>query len=168
MCEDELTPVAPASGASAGGRVKDVSRGFTGDVLAVFAGGFLGALASTLIRTFVSVFAVRLFSLSTSLVSPARVLISTLPLLAINVLGSGVLGFLVAPGRGVSRRQLLFWGTGMCGALTTYGSFALNTVMAVQYLHGVWLVSIVMAVLMLVTGFGAAALGWKAASRGGN
>jgi CrcB protein len=46
--------------------------------------------------------------------------------LAVNVLGSFVLGFVTAVG--ASDRTLLLVGTGACGAFTTFSSFSFDTV----------------------------------------
>jgi len=46
--------------------------------------------------------------------------------LAVNLIGSGLLGWLV--GHGVDGRPLLLLGTGFCGALTTYSAVAVQSV----------------------------------------
>lgn len=46
--------------------------------------------------------------------------------LAVNLLGSGLLGWLV--GHGVDGRPLLLVGTGFCGAFTTYSAVAVQSV----------------------------------------
>jgi CrcB protein len=46
--------------------------------------------------------------------------------LLVNLLGSGLLGWLV--GRGVDGRPLQLLGTGFCGALTTYSALAVQSV----------------------------------------
>jgi fluoride exporter len=46
--------------------------------------------------------------------------------LLVNLLGSGLLGWLV--GHGVDGRPLLFVGTGFCGAFTTYSAVAVQSV----------------------------------------
>jgi fluoride exporter len=45
--------------------------------------------------------------------------------LAVNLVGSAALGWLV--GHGVDGRPLLLLGTGFCGAFTTYSAFAVKT-----------------------------------------
>jgi CrcB protein len=46
--------------------------------------------------------------------------------LTVNLLGSAVLGWLV--GHGVDGRPLLLFGTGFCGAFTTYSAVAVQSV----------------------------------------
>ena len=46
--------------------------------------------------------------------------------LLVNLLGSGLLGWLV--GHGVDGRPLLLVGTGFCGAFTTYSAVAVQSV----------------------------------------
>jgi CrcB protein len=46
--------------------------------------------------------------------------------LAVNMLGSAVLGWLV--GHGVDGDPLALWGTGFCGAFTTYSAVAVQSV----------------------------------------
>jgi CrcB protein len=46
--------------------------------------------------------------------------------LTVNLLGSALLGWLV--GHGVDGRPLLLFGTGFCGALTTYSAVAVQSV----------------------------------------
>ena len=50
----------------------------------------------------------------------------TTPTLVVNVLGSFVLGLLVAAGAG--DRSVALVGVGFCGAFTTYATFAVDTV----------------------------------------
>jgi CrcB protein len=45
--------------------------------------------------------------------------------LIVNVAGSGLLGWLVA--MPLTENGLALWGTGFCGALTTYSAFAVQT-----------------------------------------
>jgi CrcB protein len=54
-----------------------------------------------------------------------RVTCSWQALLIVNTSGAGLLGWLV--GREVSAEALTVIGVGLCGALTTYSSFALET-----------------------------------------
>lgn len=46
--------------------------------------------------------------------------------LAVNVLGSGLLGAITA--LGASNEMVLFLGVGLCGSFTTYSSFSVETV----------------------------------------
>ncbi len=77
--------------------------------------------------------------------------------LVVNVVGSGVLGFLA--GASVMLGALV--GTGFCGALTTYSTFGYETVRLIEdraYLRAVLNVSV-----SVVAGVGAAAVGHAAA-----
>ena len=78
----------------------------TGPALLVGAGGVLGALARHLLGE--------------------RIDTRTVDTLAVNVLGSFVLGLLVAVP--VADSLLLLFGTGFCGAFTTFSTFAFETV----------------------------------------
>lgn len=85
------------------------------DILAVFAGGGLGAVVRHLL-TFVpwkTIGAVE-FPLAT---------------LVTNVAGSFVIGFIVGAvaTRGMSPRSVLFAKTGICGGFTTFSTFALES-----------------------------------------
>lgn len=46
--------------------------------------------------------------------------------LAVNLLGSAILGWLV--GRGIDGNPWALWGTGFCGAFTTYSAVAVQSV----------------------------------------
>jgi CrcB protein len=74
--------------------------------------------------------------------------------LTVNVVGSFVLGLLVAS---VSGRWLALLGTGFCGALTTYSTFGYETVRLVQ--ERARLYALVNVVVNVVAGLGAAVLG---------
>ena len=78
----------------------------TGPALLVGAGGVLGALARHLLGE--------------------RIDTRTVDTLAVNVLGRFVLGLLVAVP--VADSLLLLFGTGFCGAFTTFSTFAFETV----------------------------------------
>jgi CrcB protein len=80
--------------------------GGVADALFVGAGGVVGAVARHLVGE--------------------RVDTNTLDTLAVNLLGSVLLGALVAAP--VADSLLLFAGTGFCGAFTTFSSFAFETV----------------------------------------
>ena len=67
-------------------------------------------------------------------------------LLAVNTIGAGVLGWLV--GQDLSTATLTILGTGLCGALTTYSSFALEA----RLLGLKWGSVYVVSTLVCVTG----------------
>lgn len=84
-----------------------------------------------------------------------------LPTLAINVIGSYLLGFLnghlnLRPGRRAAALRLLL-GTGVLGGFTTYSAFALQVVTAGS--EGSWRLAITYAGVSVLLGVGAAALG---------
>ncbi|PFG18795.1 fluoride efflux transporter FluC [Serinibacter salmoneus] len=84
-----------------------------------------------------------------------------LPTLAINLVGSYLLGFLnghlnLRPGRRAAHLRLLL-GTGMLGGFTTYSAFALQVVTAGA--EGSWRRAIMYAGASVLLGVGAAALG---------
>lgn len=84
-----------------------------------------------------------------------------LPTLAINVVGSYLLGFLnghlnLRPGRRAAALRLLL-GTGVLGGFTTYSAFALQVVTAGS--EGSWRLAIMYAGVSVLLGVGAAALG---------
>ena len=74
-----------------------------------------------------------LVALGAAVGAPARLLASRLldrtthwGTLAVNLLGSALLGWLV--GHGVDGHPLALFGTGFCGAFTTYSAFAVQAV----------------------------------------
>lgn len=73
-----------------------------------------------------------LVALGAAVGAPARLLVSRIldgrtpwGTLLVNVVGSAVLGWLV--GHGVDQEPLALWGTGFCGAFTTYSSVAVQS-----------------------------------------
>ena len=80
---------------------------------------------------------------------------------AVNVVGSFVLGFVTAAG--ASERALLLVGTGACGAFTTFSSFSFDTV-------SLWIddgrprAAVCNAALTLAAALGAVGAGWWLAS----
>ena len=103
--------------------------------LLVGAGGVLGALARHLLGE--------------------RIDTRTADTLAVNVLGSFVLGLLVAVP--VADSLLLLFGTGFCGAFTTFSTFAFETVRL--YETGERRRAVATAALNLVGALAAVALG---------
>jgi CrcB protein len=80
--------------------------------------------------------------------------------LAVNVSGSFVLGVVagaVHPGGGAPWLLTLL-GTGLCGALTTFSTFGVETVRLLE--DGSWLASGANVGLSLVLGLAACAAGW--------
>ncbi|WP_336000881.1 fluoride efflux transporter FluC [Halorientalis halophila] len=112
----------------------------TDPYLLVGAGGVVGALARHL--------------------AGERIEQGTLDTLAVNVLGSLFLGFLVAVP--VDETLLLLVGTGFCGAFTTFSTFAFETVRL--YETGERRRAAAVAVLNLVGALAAVALGTAIAS----
>ena len=91
-------------------------------VLAVGAGGFVGAILRFLISTWVQKLSPLLFPVGT---------------LTVNVLGSFVIGFLALYFENVvAPHQKAMLVTGMLGALTTFSTFSLETVTMLQ--EGLW------------------------------
>lgn len=87
--------------------------------LAVGAGGFIGAAAR---------YAMSLIPLNRSGVFPVNTLIT-------NVLGTFIIGIITAAAAknaGLSPRMIFFLKTGICGGLTTFSTFALESVMLLQ------------------------------------
>ena len=110
----------------------------------MFVGGGIGAVARWLISAKVQKYAM-LFPLGT---------------LAVNLLGSFLLGFIMAVYRyhGVfTREQLLLLATGFCGALTTFSTFAYETFMLLRDapLYGVLniIVSLIGGLLAVYIGY---------------
>ena len=82
---------------------------------------------------------------------------SVLGTLAVNVVGSGVLGVLLGL-RHVSPAVLALVGTGFCGALTTFSTYANDVVRLVE--ERAVTRALVYLAASLVVGLGAAAVGW--------
>lgn len=110
-------------------------------VLLVLVGGAVGAPARYLVDRWVQ--------------RPGR----TFPggILAVNVAGSFVLG-LLAGAPGLPEWALTLVGTGFCGALTTFSTFSLNTVLLAD--RGRWGAALANVTLSLVGGVAACTLGW--------
>lgn len=83
-------------------------------------------------------------------------------ILAVNVVGSLLLG-LLAGAPGLPRWALTLGGTGFCGALTTFSTFSLNTVVLAD--RGRWAAALGNVALSLGGGLGACALGWWIAAQ---
>ncbi|AOZ73362.1 hypothetical protein BK816_08835 [Boudabousia tangfeifanii] len=123
------------------------------DWLLIFLGGFLGSTLRYL-TDLVSISWAPALGISVP---------STWMLFLVNVIGAFILGWL--SGREVSSSAKLLFGTGMCGAFTTYGSLMLLPVNS--YLVG-WEVmawSLLWAAIILALGLAAAAAGWKLGAR---
>jgi CrcB protein len=75
----------------------------------------------------------------------------------VNVTGSLVLGFVVAAG--ADERALLLLGTGVCGAFTTFSSFAVETT-SLWVDEGRPLAAALNATLTLAAALGAVGVGW--------
>lgn len=82
---------------------------------------------------------------------------SVLGTLAVNVLGSALLGGL-AGARGVSPVVLALVGTGFCGTLTTFSTFAYDLVRLIEERHAFRAVADLVGSLAL--GLGAATIGY--------
>jgi CrcB protein len=76
--------------------------------------------------------------------------------LAVNVIGSFVLGLVVAGGPGARWQALL--GVGFCGAFTTYSTFGYETVRLAE--DGARTTALINVGCQLALGLSAAALGW--------
>lgn len=113
------------------------------EILLVAAGGSIGAVMRYLI--------VRGLAPRLALSYPLAILIA-------NVTGSFMLGILLA---GTSREAFLLLGIGFCGALTTFSSFALDTVeLALAGRRALTVVNVVVSVVVCVLAVSAgAALG---------
>ncbi len=91
-------------------------------LLAVGTGGFLGAIFRFLISTWVQKLSPALFPIGT---------------LSVNVLGSFIIGFMALYFESiVAPHQKAIVITGMLGALTTFSTFSLETVIMLQ--EGLW------------------------------
>ena len=114
-----------------------------GVVAAVLVAGVAGALAR--------------FGLSTALARHPRF---PFAVLAVNVVGSAVAGVIggLAERAVVSADWKLILITGFCGGLTTFSTFATETVQLVM--TGRWRPAVASVALNLVVGIGAAALGY--------
>jgi CrcB protein len=75
--------------------------------------------------------------------------------LSVNVVGSFVLGLLT--GLPVSASVAALWGTGFCGALTTYSTFSYETLRLAQ--TGARFYALMNVVASIVAGLGAASIG---------
>jgi CrcB protein len=84
---------------------------------------------------------------------------------AVNVVGALILGLLsgaASHATGVPDWLRALIGTGFCGALTTYSTFALETTRL--WLDGAWRYAAANAAATLAVGLAAAGLGWALAS----
>lgn len=83
--------------------------------------------------------------------------------MAINILGAGLLGALLAwlafsgPDQGWRRRTRLTLGTGLLGGFTTYSAFSVETVSLIRF--GAWRTGLAYALVSVVAGFLAAVIG---------
>jgi len=110
-------------------------------VLLVGAGGVLGALSRHLLGE--------------------RIDARTMDTLAVNVVGSFILGVLVtAP---IDESLLLLFGTGFCGAFTTFSTFAFETVRLFE--TGERRRAAINAAVNLLGALGAVGLGWVVATQ---
>ena len=80
--------------------------------------------------------------------------------LAVNIVGSAVLGWLTGTA-GVSAETLALVGTGFCGALTTFSTFGADVVRLVEYRRLLGALGYLAATLVL--GLGAAVVAWVVA-----
>jgi CrcB protein len=78
--------------------------------------------------------------------------------LAVNVVGSLVLGILAGAGNAIAPAVAAGLGTGLCGALTTYSTFSYETLRLLETRARLYAAANVL--LALVAGVTAAALGW--------
>jgi fluoride exporter len=82
--------------------------------------------------------------------------------LTVNLVGSFVLGFLVAAGAHVSPSVSAAFGIGFCGALTTYSTFSYEILRLLE--DGSRFYAAANVVASLLGGFGAVGLGWTLAA----
>ena len=80
--------------------------------------------------------------------------------LAVNIVASFALGVLF--GAVVNPDLAAFFGTGLCGALSTYSTFSYETMRLVQERDRFYAIANVL--ISLFAGIGAAALGWSVGS----
>jgi CrcB protein len=85
--------------------------------------------------------------------------------LLVNVLGSGLLGYLIQRCTGLPPEQRLFWTTGLLGAFTTFSTLSVELLLLLR--DGKLVAAGLYALLSLSLGLGAAWLGWKLASSAG-
>jgi fluoride exporter len=81
--------------------------------------------------------------------------------LTVNLVGSFILGFLIAAGTHLSPAVTAALGTGFCGALTTYSTFSYEILRLLEDRSRFYAVANVVA--SLLGGFGAVGLGWTVA-----
>lgn len=81
--------------------------------------------------------------------------------LLVNVAGSALLGVLTGAGGGLPRWLPALVGVGFCGALTTYSTFAHDTVRLAA--RGAWRLAALNVAATLAGGIGGAAAGWSLA-----
>jgi CrcB protein len=79
--------------------------------------------------------------------------------LTVNLVGSFVLGVIVAAGSHVSTKVALLLATGFCGALSTYSTLSYETLRLAQ--DGARFYAVANVAITLFAGIGAAALGWS-------
>jgi fluoride exporter len=82
--------------------------------------------------------------------------------LAVNLVGSFLLGFLVAAGAHVAPAVGAALGVGFCGALTTYSTFSYEVLRLLE--DGARFYAVANVVASLLGGFGAVGLGWTLAA----
>lgn len=110
-----------------------------------------------------------LIALGAAIGAPARYLItravqqrhdSVFPwgTLTVNVIGSFVLGLLTAASSHVDPLVAAWLGVGFCGALTTYSTFAYETLQVAE--NGARFLAVANAVASVIAGLGAASIGW--------
>lgn len=83
----------------------------------------------------------------------------------VNAVASLVAGVLAGAAGHVSTTLAALVGTGFCGALSTYSTFSYETLRLTQ--EGARLFAVANVLLSLVTGLGAAALGWTIGTTAG-
>jgi CrcB protein len=78
--------------------------------------------------------------------------------LTVNLIGSTVLGALVAAAAQLPPAVVATLGTGFCGALTTYSTFSYETLRLLE--TGARFYALANVAISLVAGLGAVAIGW--------